>query len=171
MKLSVVLQTALGLSLLAAPALSSAAPGPRVSIASLNGLRQPLPFPYDERADANKDVAAAQARAKAEGKKLIIDLGGNWCADCRILAGVMELPEVKAFLRRHYVIVSVDVGRFDRNEQIPAQYGVRSIKGVPALLIVDPRTNKLLNGDKLSALADARSMTPQALADWLALWI
>jgi thiol-disulfide isomerase/thioredoxin len=171
MKSHVLLKAALGLSLLAGSTLSAAAPGPRVSIASINSLRQPLPFPYDEKADANKDVAAAKARAKAQGKRLIIDLGGNWCADCRILAGVMELPEVKAFLQRHYVVVSVDVGHFDRNEQIPAQYGVKSVKGVPALLIVDPRTNKLVNGDKLSALADARSMTPQALADWLALWI
>jgi hypothetical protein len=83
----------------------------------------------------------------------------------------MELPEVKAFVQRHYVVVTVDIGEFDKNEQIPAMFGVKSVKGVPALLIVDPKSNKLLNGDKLSALADARTMTPQALADWLALWV
>ena len=118
MKSHILLQAALALSLVAGSTLSAAAPGPRVSIASINSLRQPLPFPYDEKADANKDVAAAKAQAKAQGKRLIIDLGGNWCADCRILAGVMELPEVKAFLHRHYVVVSVDVGQFDRNEQM-----------------------------------------------------
>ncbi|MBO9669092.1 MAG: thioredoxin family protein [Sphingobium sp.] len=171
MKLRFPLQASLVLAMLSGAALVSAAPAPRVSVSSVNGLRQPLPLPYDERADANKDVAAAKARAKAQGKKLIIDLGGNWCADCRILAGVMELPEVRAFVQRHYVVVTVDVGHFDRNEQIPAMYGVKSVKGVPALMIVDPKTDKLLNGDKLSALADARSMTPQALADWLALWV
>ena len=171
MKPSFLLRAALGLSLLAGGALAPAATAPRVSLSSLYGLRQPLPYPYDERADANKDVAAAKARARAQGKKLIIDLGGNWCADCRILAGVMDLPEVRAFVQRHYVVVAVDVGQFDKNEQIPALYGVKSVRGVPALLIVDPKTNKLLNGDKLFALADARSMTPQALADWLALWV
>jgi hypothetical protein len=41
---------------------------------------------------------------------------------------------------------------------------------VPSLLIVDPKTDKLLNAGRVSALADARSMTPQALADWLAQW-
>jgi hypothetical protein len=24
--------------------------------------------------------------------KLLIDLGGNWCGDCRILAATMDLP-------------------------------------------------------------------------------
>ncbi len=162
---------------LAATALASAAmpapaaTAPRVSAASINALSQPLPLPYDEKANADQQVAKASARAKAEGKKLIIDLGGNWCADCRILAGVLDLPEVKAFIGKHYVVVAVDVGQFDRNAQVPRRYGVNTLKGVPALLIVDPQTDKLLNKDRLFALADARSMTPQALADWLAQWV
>ncbi len=158
-------------SLLAGATQASAVPAPRVSVTSLDGLRQPLPFPYDEKANADQQVAAAKARAKAEGKRLIIDLGGNWCADCRILAGVFQLPEVKAFLQKHYVVVAVDVGHFDRNAQVVRPYGVTSLKGVPALLIVDPKTDKLVNGRDLFALANARAMTPQALADWLAQWV
>jgi thiol-disulfide isomerase/thioredoxin len=156
--------------LLAAPA-ASAAPPPKVHISELRELPTPLPYPYDEAANANADVAAAKAKAKASNKLLLIDLGGNWCGDCRVLAGVMKLPEVKAFLDKHYVEVSVDVGRFDRNLQIPAHYGITErLEGVPSLLIVDPKTDKLLNAGRVSALADARSMTPQALADWLAQW-
>lgn len=156
--------------LLAAPA-ASAAPPPKVHISELRELPTPLPYPYDEAANANADVAAAKAKAKASNKLLLIDLGGNWCGDCRVLAGVMKLPEVKAFLDRHYVEVSVDVGRFDRNLQIPAHYGITErLEGVPSLLIVDPKIDKLLNAGRVSALADARSMTPQALADWLAQW-
>lgn len=156
--------------LLAAPA-ASAAPPPKVHISELRELPTPLPYPYDEAANANADVAAAKAKAKAGNKLLLIDLGGNWCGDCRVLAGVMNLPEVKAFLDKHYVEVTVDVGRFDRNLQIPAHYGItKRLEGVPSLLIVDPKTDKLLNAGRVSALADARSMTPQALADWLAQW-
>ena len=55
MTLRFALQASFALALLSSTALSSAAPAPRVSISSLNGLRQPLPVPYDERADANKD--------------------------------------------------------------------------------------------------------------------
>jgi thiol-disulfide isomerase/thioredoxin len=155
--------------LIAGPAL--AAPAPKVHIATLQELPVPLPYPYDETRNADADVAAAKAKAKASGKLLLIDLGGNWCGDCRVLASVMDLPEIKTFIARHYVEVSVDVGRFDRNLQIPAHYGItKRLEGVPSLLIVDPKTDKLLNGGRVSALADARSMTPQALADWIAQW-
>jgi len=148
-----------------------AAQAPRVAVQSLAQLPQPLPLPYPEGANADRAVAAAKARAKAKHKKLLIDLGGNWCPDCRALAGVMALPEVKRFLEAHYEVVMVDVGRFDKNGQIPAHYGITGrLKGVPSLLIVDPRTDKLLNEGRTAALADARSMTPQSLADWLAQW-
>lgn len=154
--------------LLAMPAL--AAPAPRLAAQTFEQLSKPLPLPYDEKADAETAVNAALARARANGKLLLIDLGGNWCPDCRILAGTMELPPLKAFLRRHYELVMVDIGRYDRNMQIAARYGIARPEGVPALLVVDPGTNRLLNPGRTSALADARSMTPQALADWLAGW-
>ena len=64
----------------------------------------------------------------------------------------------------------VDIGRFDRNMTIPGRYGIDRPEGVPALLVVDPRTNRLLNPGHTSALSNARAMTPQALADWLASW-
>jgi thiol-disulfide isomerase/thioredoxin len=150
---------------------AAAATAPRMAIASFTQLQTPLPYPYDESADANAAVAKARAQAKASGKLLLIDLGGNWCGDCRILAATMERPELRAFLDRRYEIVAVDVGRMDRNLQIPARYGItQRLEGVPAVLIVDPRTDRLLDAGHVTALSDARHMTPQALADWLARW-
>ncbi len=95
---------------LAAPAAAAPAKAPKVSIASFTQLKTPLPYPYDEKADADAGaasakVAAANARAKASGKLLLIDLGGNWCGDCRILAATMDLPEMKTFVDRHYETV------------------------------------------------------------------
>ena len=151
---------------------ASAAPAPQVGIASFAQLATPLPYPYDEHADADAAVAAAKARARAHHKLMLIDLGGNWCGDCRVLAGTMERPEVKAFVDAHYEVVTVDVGRFDKNLQIPARYGItRRLEGVPALLVVEPRGNRLINAGHVAALADARNMSPQALADWLASWL
>lgn len=145
-------------------------PAPRVGIASFERLPQPLPLPYHA-GSAKAAVAEARARALKSHKRLLIDLGGNWCLDCRLLAGVMELPRMRPFVAKHFEVVTVDVGRFDQNLDIPAHYGIKDrLKGVPAVLIVDPRTDKLLNAGRETALADARSLTPQALADWLAGW-
>ena len=166
-------RTLLAAVLLAALGLANAAaePAPRLAIVSLSQLPAPLPLPYDEHADADHAVAVARARARAEHKLLLIDLGGDWCPDCRILAGVMALPELKAFMDAHYRVVTVDVGRFNRNLQIPARYGIKGrLTGVPSVLIIDPNTDELLDAGHTAALADARAMTPQALADWLAGW-
>jgi thiol-disulfide isomerase/thioredoxin len=154
-----------------APAAAAPAAAPRVGIDSFAQLQTPLPYPYDEAANADAQVAKARASARASGKLLLIDLGGNWCGDCRILTATMERPELKAFVERHYQVVLVDVGRFDKNLQVPAHYGITErLEGVPALLVVDPKADKLLDGGHVSALQDARHMTPQALADWLAQW-
>ena len=157
-------------TLLSVPAF--AAPAPKVAATSFAQLATPLPLPYDETANAKAQVAAAKARAKAAHKLLLIDLGGNWCLDCRLLAGTMELPELRAYLARHYEIVTVDVGRFDKNLDIAARYGLKDHfgGGVPSVLIVDPKTDRLRNPGRTAALADARTLSPQALADWLARW-
>ena len=166
---------ALALAALTALAVAGAAqcaPAPKVGIASFAELPTPLPYPYDEAANADRVVAQAKARAIAHHKLLLIDLGGNWCGDCRVLAGTLALPTVKAFVGAHYEVAAVDVGRFDKNLQVPAHYGIHSrLVGVPSLLIVDPRTDRLIDAGHVAALADARSMSPQALADWLAQWV
>jgi hypothetical protein len=83
----------------------------------------------------------------------------------------MDLPQLQKFIAAKYEVAVVDVGRFDKNLDIPAHYGIKGrMGGVPSVLIVDPRTDKLINQGRTAALADARSMTPQALADWLAGW-
>jgi thiol-disulfide isomerase/thioredoxin len=154
-----------------APALA-AVPAPHLDIATFNQLAQPLPLPYNTTADADRAVAEARQRAIARHKLLLIDLGGNWCLDCRLLAGTIENPRLKSFVEDHYELVTVDIGRFDKNLQIPAHYGItHRLEGVPSLLVVEPRANRLINEGHTAALADARSMSPQSLADWLASWL
>ena len=165
---------AAALAVSAAPALAGV-PAPKADVATFAELKTPLPFPYDETADASPGavsakVARAKARAKRERKLLLIDLGGNWCTDCRILAGTMELPTIKRFVDAHYVEVVLDSGRMDRNLHVPAAYGLPKLSGVPSVLVVDPRTDRLVNKGDVFALSDARHMSPQALADWLAKW-
>ena len=158
---------AFAILLLAMPALA-ATPAPKPSIAKLEQLPVVTMQPYDEAANADAQVAAAFARAQKSHKRVLIDLGGNWCGDCIILANFVKLPEMHRFMAAHYEEVSVDVGRFNRNLQIPARFGfTKRLEGVPALLIATP-DGKLVNGDNIFATADARNMTPQALADYLA---
>lgn len=167
---SLAIMGAVALAGVSTPGLGAAAP--RVGISSFEQLPQPLPLPYLDGDDADGAVVKAKALARRTRRLLLIDLGGNWCLDCRLLGGTMELPVLKRWLDARFVTVTVDIGRFDRNLQIPARYGIKGRPaGVPALLVVDPRTDRLLNRGHETALADARSLSPQGLADWLARWV
>ena len=157
------------MALAAAPAMAATAP--HLAETSFAQLAQPLPKPYDEAGDATRDVDAALARAKAAHKLLLIDMGGNWCPDCRILAGTIELPDLAPWVHAHFEVVTVDVGRFTKNMDIATRFGADAPHGVPAVLVVDPRNGKLIDAGHIVALSDARSMSPQALADWLAQWV
>ena len=160
-----------GVLLVLAAGPAAALRAPHVSIVSLRDLPIVERTPYDEQASANAGVDNAIARALKSGKRVLIDLGGNWCGDCIVLSNVMRLPEVKAFIDAHYEVAIVDVGHFDKNLQVPARWGItKRLEGVPSVLIVDPVSGKLLDRGHIAALADARSMRPQAIADWLASW-
>ena len=157
------------LAVTASLALSAAAP-PALPITDLKQLPIVVQAPYDENANADAVVDAAFARAKKSHRLVMLDLGGNWCPDCIILANVMQLPAMKKFMAQHYEFASVDVGRFDKNLQVPAKFGyTERLKGVPTILVATPE-GKLVNDGHVFALTDARNMTPQSLAAYLAQW-
>ena len=62
-----------------------------------------------------------------ENAKVLIDFYADWCGPCRMLAPVIE--EVKNDVK-DVKVVKINV---DENQEIAAQYGVRSI---PTLVVV-----------------------------------
>jgi thiol-disulfide isomerase/thioredoxin len=133
------------------------------------GKATPVAQPYDTTADAHAAVTAAFAAAHASGRKVLLDFGGNWCPDCRMLAGVLDMPQVQAWSNQHFETVYIDVGRFTRNTDIAQQYGIK-LTAAPTVLVVTP-DGKLLNRNDVFALANARSMSAQAVVDLLASWV
>lgn len=155
-------------SMCAQPCTAAVLP-PQVSGADLYGLEVPeAPFPSG--ANAERDVDRAFAQARAQNKRVLIDLGANWCADCRILAALISLPQVRAFVDAHFVVVTVDVGRFNRNLDVPARFGIYDrLQGVPCILIAEP-DGQLVNSGRTMGLTNAGHMDPQSVVNWLAAW-
>ena len=158
--------------LLALPVLAAAVgPGARAASdapALPPGLATPAAQPYDTTADAHRAVDTALAEGRRAHRIVLIDFGGDWCPDCRMLSGVLAEPAMQAWLARHAVLVTVDVGRFDRNTDIAARWGV-PIRAVPTVLAVAP-DGRLLDRADPTALSDDRSMSAQAVADQVAAW-
>ena len=144
---------------------NAADPAPRIQ----DTLTTAPEHPYDETADAKAAVALALTRAEATHKYVLIDLGGNWCPDCRVTAGVLAMKDVQPWVDKNFIVVLVDVGRMNKNLDIAKTYDL-NIHAVPTIIILDDK-GKMLNSGNPTALKDARGLSPQAIVDTLNGWI
>src|SRR5712664_1557152 len=74
---------------------------------------------YSDTANPRADIAAALKQARAERKRVILDFGGDWCGDCQVLDIYFHQSPNAELLAKHFVVVHVDIGRMDRNLDIP----------------------------------------------------
>ena len=120
---------------------------------------------YDESANAAAQVAQALVKAKADNKQLMIVFGANWCGDCKMLDGEFKKPALKALLDKNYIIVKVDVNRFNKNLDVVKPYGDVIKKGIPSIVIATP-ANQLVYATNGGELADARKMGEAGVAEF-----
>ncbi len=69
--------------------------------------------------------------------------GANWCPDCRILAGTLELPSVNKFIQENYSIMHIDLGKYDINMSLLEVLGIPKQEGVPRVVIFDKEGNAI----------------------------
>ena len=103
---------------------------------SAAALAQDLPAKFEPTRDAAKDVATAVAAAKAQGKRVMVDVGGEWCPWCHILDRfVAANADVKALVDAKYVWVKVNFSKENKNEALLARWP--AVKGYPHLFVLD----------------------------------
>ncbi len=131
---------------------------------SLHVLAADVPV-YDESADGSAQVVQALAKAKSDTKQLLIVFGANWCGDCKMLDGEFKKPALKALLDANYVIVKIDVNRFNKNLDVVKPYGDVIKKGIPSIVIATS-ANQLVYATNGGELADARKMGEAGVAEF-----
>ena len=127
---------------------------------------------YDEQADARKLIAAAiktASKPDKPAKNIILDFGANWCFDCHVLDDQMHKPELASVIEKSFVIVKIDVGRFDKNVDLAQEYGVPIKNGLPALAVLDSR-GKVLYAQDQGQFADARHMSFESIKAFFEQW-
>ena len=122
--------------------------------------------PYDENANAGEHISDALEKAKLKNRYVLLQMGGNWCPDCRTLGEYFARPESKTWLDERVVLVSVDVGEWDRNLDIVEEYENPISEGIPALVLLNSN-NEVMFATLAGELASARSMSKNDLIDWL----
>jgi len=126
--------------------------------------------PYDQHADAHKDILTSLTEDRADGKLVLLDFGANWCLDCIILSHLFEDKTVRSYLQDNFHVVQIDVGNWDRNLDVSRKYGSPIDNGIPAVVIL-AASGDVIASTKNGALADARTATAREVLGYLQGWV
>jgi len=125
---------------------------------------------YPDDADAHAEIKQAEQKAAAQHKRVLLVFGANWCYDCHVLDLAFQRPDLAPVLAAGYELVHVDLGPDGKkNADLVTQFDVPLNKGVPALAVAES-DGKLVISQKNGEFEDARSLTPQALLEFLNKW-
>lgn len=118
-------------------------------------LAAELPAKFDSARDAVADVATAASMAKAQRKRVLVDVGGEWCPWCHILDRfVAANPDVKKLVDDNYVWVKVNWSPQNKNEPLLSRWP--KVKGYPHLFVLDG-DGALLHSQNTDALESGDS--------------
>jgi thiol:disulfide interchange protein len=95
-----------------------------------------LPTKFEPARNAERDLATAVALAKAQGKRVMVDVGGQWCPWCHILDRFIAAnADVKGLLDAHYVWLKINYSPDNKNEAFLSRWP--KVKGYPHLFVLD----------------------------------
>ena len=123
--------------------------------------------PYDEQAQPANDLMQAMRQAREQQRRVLLVFGANWCTDCRKLDTEIKTGALATQLARDFIVVKVDVGRFDHNLDFVNLYPKVIAKGIPSIAVVTAR-NEIVHVAQGGELADARRMSTAQIAAYFA---
>ena len=134
-------------------------------LAAAQVFAQGLDARFDAGRDAAADVARAVAQAGAEGKNVIVDVGGEWCAWCHILHRfIARTPEVRAAIAADFVWVKVNWSPANKNERLLAAWP--KVTGYPHLFVLD-RAGRVIRSQPSAELESGKDYDPAKVLAFL----
>ena len=128
-------------------------------------LKLPLPLPYNGEEYSAEQINNFLDETLQQSKQPILIFGANWCPDCRILDGTLQLPTIKKFMNKNYNIMHIDVGRYDKNMELISYFGIPKEKGVPRVLVFD-KNKIVINKKSTKEWTTARDRRKQEVFDY-----
>lgn len=123
---------------------------------------------YDPGRDAGRDIQDAIAQAKTARKRVLIEVGGNWCIWCRYFEDFFAThPDIREFRDSNYVLVRVNFSEENKNEAVISRYG--KIPGYPHIFVLDS-DGKILHSQDTSELEQGRGYSEAAMKKFLEKW-
>ncbi|HQZ95764.1 MAG TPA: thioredoxin family protein [Pyrinomonadaceae bacterium] len=105
---------------------------------------------FDPKRDPNADLASAVESASKNGKRIILDVGGEWCGWCVLLDKYLyQTSSLRKLRDTNFIWVKINMSEENENEAFLASYP--EIQGYPHLFVLD-ETGKLLHSQDTSVL-------------------
>lgn len=124
-----------------------------VLIPFLAGAQEGLKKVYDETIDQNVQIDQALKQAKAEGKFVVCQVGGNWCPWClRFADFITKDAEISKLIDKNFVYIHVDYSpksfkdnpeKKKRAEKMMKRLGNPGRFGFPVFVVLDAKGNVL----------------------------
>jgi thiol:disulfide interchange protein len=123
---------------------------------------------FDPSRDPAQDLKAALAEAKATNKRILLDVGGQWCSWCKYFDRFFEEhADLRQFRDEHFVVMKVNFSRENENAAFLAQYP--KIEGYPHLFVLDA-DGKLLQSQNTSVLEQGKGYNAAAVSKFMQKW-
>lgn len=106
--------------------------------------------------NAEQGIANAVKQAKAEGKHVFIQIGGNWCIWCaRFNEFITNDKQIDSLVKADYVVYHMNYSKENYNAKLLAKYGFPQRFGFPVFLILDAN-GKLIHTQNSGYLEDGK---------------
>jgi thiol:disulfide interchange protein len=123
---------------------------------------------FDPARNADADIQAAVAEAKKSKRRVILDVGGEWCGWCHALDRYfVEHKDLTDLRDRLYVWVKVNYSTENKNEAVLSRYP--KIPGYPHLFVLD-QDGKLVQSQGTSELEEGSSYNLDRMQQFLMRW-
>jgi thiol:disulfide interchange protein len=123
---------------------------------------------YDPKRDAAEDLKQTIAKAKPAGKRILVQVGGDWCGWCHLMNKYFhENEKVATALQKDFIIQKVNYSEENRNEVFLSKYP--KVKGYPHLFVLES-DGTLLHSQDTSELEEGKGYNERVVLEFLAKW-
>ncbi len=125
---------------------------------------------YNPNDNAEKEIAAAAKKAKAEHKFVLIQCGGNWCSWCkRFSLTVANDAKLDSIVNANFIVYHLNYSQENKNQQVFAKYGYPQRFGFPVFLILDENGNRIHTQNSVY-LEEGKGYNKENIADFFTAW-
>jgi len=124
---------------------------------------------YDPMRDPHNDLAMAEADAAKANKKILLEVGGDWCSWCKTLNKFFaDHPDLAKLRDSKFVVMKINMG--PTNENVPFLSNYPKIPGYPYIFVLDSSGQLLASKDTSSLENHAGNYSADEMKKFFASW-